>query len=82
MIILNRNINTTATIKTAENNPNAYFSYCQASLNSDGKITLRNYDKSNKNKDEIIILSDTETNAIFELMCKINENTKNRGLPF
>lgn len=40
----------------------------QASINSDGRITLRNYDPYAKDNDEIMILSDTETRAIFDLM--------------
>ena len=45
---------------------------CQASFNSDGNITLRNYDRCDKNKDEIIILSDYETRAIFDLFKRFN----------
>ena len=52
---------------------------CQASLNSDGNITLRNYDLQNKDSDEIIILSAKETKAIFNLMRVINGET---SLPF
>lgn len=54
--------------------------YCQAAINSDGNITLRNYDIHNKNSDEIIILSAEETQAIFELFRVIGK-FKN-GLPF
>ena len=39
----------------------------QASINSDGVITLRNYNPFDKNVDEIIVLSKEETNAIMEL---------------
>lgn len=53
---------------------------CQASINSDGNITLRNYDARNKNSDEIIILSDKETQAIFKLMKVIGRNSND--LPF
>lgn len=51
--------------------------YCQASINSNGCITLRNYNISDKNSDEIIILSAEETEAIFELMrvLKMRENS-------
>lgn len=41
---------------------------CQASINSDGRITLRNYSQSERDKDEIFVLSIPETCAIFELM--------------
>ena len=50
--------------------------YCQASFNSDGNITLRNYDIKNKNSDEIIILSFEETQAIRNLFRKIGDFTK------
>lgn len=53
---------------------------CQASINSDGNITLRNYNACNKNSDEIIILSDKETQAIFKLMKVIGNNSND--LPF
>lgn len=59
-----------------------YLPYCQASFNSDGNITLRNYDISDKNKDEIIILSESETESIFELFYKISRKTKKYEFPF
>ena len=72
----------TEKIKTAENNIDKYLPYCQASFNSDGNITLRNYDRSNKNNDEIIILSNTETEALFALFSRIGQKNKNYDLPF
>ena len=51
----------------------------QASLNSDGRIVLRNY--ASAQNDEIICLSKNETEAIFALMQQINCLT-NRHLPF
>ena len=57
------------------------FSNSQASINSDGCITLRNYDYANKNADEIIILSREETKAIFGLFNRLSEFGKNY-LPF
>ncbi len=54
---------------------------CQASFNSDGYITLRNYNIKTKNSDEIIVFSAEETQAIIELFVKI-ANLKNRPLPF
>lgn len=39
----------------------------QASFNSDGVLTLRNYNRWDKNSDEIIIFSREETLAIVEL---------------
>ena len=59
-----------------------YLPYCQASFNSDGNITLRNYDRSNKNRDEIIILSQSETTALFELFSKMGQMRNNYNLPF
>lgn len=48
--------------------------YCsQASFNSDGNITLRNYDRYNKDKDEIIVFSERETEAIIRLFIKLKE---------
>ena len=56
------------------------FNYSQASLNSDGFITLRNY--NNPNDDEIIVLNRTETDAIFRLFSKLGVINKNYDLPF
>ena len=41
--------------------------YCQASFNSDGVITLRNYNVESKDSDEIMVFSAEETRAIIEL---------------
>lgn len=46
---------------------------CQASFNSDGVLTLRNYNIEDKNSDEIIIFSREETNAIVELFRAIKQ---------
>lgn len=56
--------------------------YCQASFNSDGNITLRNYNINNKNSDEIIILSAEETQAVVKLFSEISRMTRNHTLPF
>lgn len=82
MIVIKRNMNAEEIVKTADNNIDQYLPYCQASFNSDGNITLRNYDTSNKNKDEIIILSHNETNALFALFSKIGQKNKSFDLPF
>lgn len=50
---------------------------CQASFNSDGVLTLRNYNSADKNSDEIIILSREETEAIVNLFKAI----KSLGVP-
>lgn len=82
MIVIERNMEAEEIVKTADNNIDQYLPYCQASFNSDGNITLRNYDRSNKNKDEIIILSNSETDALFALFSKIGQKQKNYDLPF
>lgn len=50
---------------------------CQASFNSDGVLTLRNYNRTDKNSDEIIVLSREETEAIIALFKAI----KSLGVP-
>lgn len=50
-----------------------YSLMCQASFNSDGVLTLRNYNIEDKNSDEIIIFSREETNAIVELFRAIKQ---------
>ena len=45
---------------------------CQASFNSDGVLTLRNYNIEDKNSDEIIIFSREETLAIIKLFREFN----------
>lgn len=82
MKIIKRNMTSDEAISTANDNRNEYLPYCQASFNSDGNITLRNYDRSNKNKDEIIILSQSETGALFELFSKMDVTLKAHKLPF
>ena len=82
MLRIKRNMAVTECEKTANDNIDVYLPYCQASFNSDGHITMRNYDKSNKNNDEIIILSNSETEALFALFSKIEQKTKKYDLPF
>lgn len=82
MKILKRKLVTDEHIKTANDNIDEYLPYCQASFNSDGNITLRNYDRSNKEKDEIIILSNSETEALFLLFSQIGQKNRNYTLPF
>lgn len=56
---------------------------CQASFNSDGVITLRNYNIENgKDSDEIIILSAEETQAIIRLFSRMGGMIGNKTLPF
>lgn len=45
---------------------------CQASFNSDGVLTLRNYNIEDKNSDEIIIFSREETLEIVKLFREFN----------
>lgn len=82
MIVIKRNMNTEEIVKAADHCLDTYLPYCQASFNSDGNITLRHYDNSNKNKDEIIILSESETNALFALFSRMGQKHKNYDLPF
>ena len=83
MKIIKRKIEKTVEpIVIGNNDINTYLPYCQASFNSDGNITLRNYDRANKDKDEIIILSNSETDALFELFSQMSRKNKNYTLPF
>ncbi len=75
-------MNTFNAIETANDNTNEYLPHCQASFNSDGNITLRNYDRGNKDNDEIIILSENETQALFWLFHEISNKLKSCDLPF
>lgn len=59
-----------------------YSMCCQASFNSDGVITLRNYNLNDKDSDEIIVLSTEESGAIFKLFSQIGQKYKNYNLPF
>lgn len=82
MTVIKRNMGINEPIKTANDNIDEYLPYCQASFNSDGNITLRNYDRADKNKDEIIILSNSETDALFALFSKMGQKNKAYDLPF
>ena len=55
---------------------------CQASFNSNGYITLRNYTAPNKDTDQIIILSAEETQAIIQLFSRLGCMFRNNTLPF
>lgn len=68
-------------IQGTENLPKHRYDSSQASINSDGNITLRNFDYANKNADEIIIFTREETRAIFNLFNRLSEMGKN-WLPF
>ena len=62
-------------------NKSNYSLHCQASFNSDGVLTLRNYNLENKNSDEIIILSNEETEAIVKLFHEMKRIGTN-DIPF
>lgn len=80
MIILNRKMKVEETLTV---NGELRQSRSQASINSDGRITLRNYDPYAKDNDEIIILSENETKAIFDLMRVMKGlGVKNEDMPF
>lgn len=66
-------------MKSTQKDTEMTYCRCQASFNSDGNITLRNYDVCDKDKDEILVLSDEETQAIFDLIKKLK---KHDMLPF
>lgn len=68
-------------MEVTEKETNGTGNSCQASFNSDGVITLRNYNTYDKNNDEIIILSREETQAIIELFRQFNK-FKGIDLPF
>lgn len=82
MQIIKRKMTVEEQITIADHNIDEYLPHCQASFNSDGNITLRNYDRSNKDKDEIIILSNAETEALFLLFSRMWQKNKNYTLPF
>lgn len=82
MIIKRRQMAVVNELKNADDNVDEYLLYCQASFNSDGNITLRNYDRSNKERDLIIILSESETRALFTLFSKMTSTSKAYELPF
>ena len=70
-------------MQVEEVNKSGEFYSCQASLNSEGVITLRSYDERNKDEDEITILSREETQAIFALMRSLkNKGVQNPDIPF
>ena len=71
MVVLKREMNSTESYKSQQ----CYNYECQASINSNGMITLRIYDTENREKDEIVVLSKKETDAIFDLMNEIHERT-------
>lgn len=78
MIIINRKMQAIEQ-NTGEN----YDQRSQASINSDGRITIRNYSASDRDHDEIMILSDSETRAIFDLMRVMKGiGIKNEDIPF
>ena len=81
MLFLKRDLICDEKIKAGNDNIDN-LPYCQASFNSDNCIVLRNYDKRNKSKDEIIMLSPTETEAIFTLFSRLGVKIRNNTLPF
>ena len=82
MRVIKRDMQVDEKLRTAYDNMDDYLPKSQASFNSDGCITIRNYDKSNKNKDEIIILTQTETEAIIHLFFQISDKINTHRLPF
>lgn len=78
MKIINREMKVNETITDKSN----YSLDCQASFNSDGYITLRNFTRPNKDSDEIIILSAEETQAIISLFSRLGCIFRKNTLPF
>lgn len=81
MIVRSRKIDGNSVIT----NPMNRFPYSQASINSDGCLTIRNYDKTskeNEHTDEIIVLTKTETDAVFQLFDFLNKTQNRYKLPF
>ena len=74
MIIYERTVDT----KNADKKPELAFA--QAAINSDGRITIRNYHSSD-NFETITVLSRTETDAIFKLMDELKLK-RNLEMPF
>lgn len=67
MIKLKRQMVVEESVKSAD-----MLYYSQASINSNGCLTIRNYN-DDKNQDEIIILSNKETEAIIKLFDKLKQ---------
>ena len=57
-------------------------SSCQASFNSDGVLTLRHKSLHDPNHDIIIVLSRSETEAIFKLLREMKDKISMPDLPF
>ena len=74
MLILNRQIRV-----VEEKTTNKKYNNSQASINSSGCITIRNYNGATE--DEMIILSSSETKAILKLMHEL-KIVKPDELPF
>ena len=78
MKIINREMTAEVTITDKSN----HCLDCQASFNSDGYITLRNFTRPKKDSDEIIIFSAEETQAIIQLFSRLGCMFRNNTLPF
>lgn len=77
MIRIKREMKKTETI-TSE------YPQTQVAFNSDGCITIRKYDSYNKDKDEIVILTQNETREVVKLFRQFNSlcNSRTDDLPF
>ena len=78
MILIDREMKAVANTT----NKSSYSSLCQASINSNGCITLRNYNPDSRDSDEIIILSSKETLAIVKLFKEIKRLENYQDLSF
>ena len=76
MKIINREMTVTEKIRDID------YLDCQASFNSNGYITIRNYTLPNKDSDQIIVLSAEETQAIVRLFSEIGRMVRTNTIPF
>lgn len=66
------------TAKTTDTEKGVHLPFSQASFNSHGCLTIRNYNPSLPNNDIIVCLNETETRAVFDLFNRF----KKYDLPF
>lgn len=77
MILIDRKMEVVESISRKSN----FCLNCQASFNSDGVLTLRNYNREDKSGDEIIVLSREETEAIVNLFKEMRK-LGSQNIPF
>lgn len=75
---IRRKMSSTEAMENLFDGENGFFAKSQASFNSDGCLTIRNYIANDKDNDEIIIFNRQETQAVLNLF----KWFKNNDLPF